>query len=287
MNKIIALILVVFTGAVVYGSAFTVNEAEQALVLRLGEHKRTITEAGLNFKVPLFENVVYLDKRILNLDVPEQELIISDQLRLVVDAVARFRIVDPLLTFQTRQNEIGAGQGLSPLLVANIREIFGQESLERLLSEERAGLMLQISKQVNAQAATFGVEMVDVRIRRVDLPDEIADDFYERMNSERKREATEIRAQGEEQARFIRAEADKQVTVILANAERDAQILRGEGDGQAVAIFANAYNKDKDFFEFYRAMQAYRKALGKDDTTLVLSPNSEFLKYLKSMDGRK
>ncbi len=287
MNKIFAIILLGVLVISAYDGFFTITETKQALVLQLGEHKRTIREPGLNFKIPFIQNVVFLDKRILNLDVPPQEVIASDQKRLVVDAIARFRITDPLLTYQTRVNEVGASQALATLLSSNLREVLGREEFITLLSGERANLMRLIRDQVNTGATGFGIEMVDVRIRRADLPAANSQAIFTRMNTERKQEADETRAEGQEQAKGIRADADRQVTVILANAERDAQILRGEGDGAAVAIFANAYNKDKDFFEFYRAMQAYKIALGKNDTTLVLSPNSEFFKYLKSMDGRK
>lgn len=287
MNKFVLLILVGLGAVLAYSSFFTVTETQQALVLQLGEHKRTIQEPGLNFKIPFFQNVVFLDKRILNLDVRPQEVIASDQKRLVVDAIARFRIIDPLLTYQTRVNEVGAAQALATLLSSNVREVLGREEFITLLSGERANLMRLIRDQVNTGAKGFGIEIVDVRIRRADLPAANSQAIFTRMNTERKQEADETRAEGQEQAKGITADADRQVTVILANAERDAQILRGEGDGEAVSIFADAYNKDKDFFEFYRTMQAYKKALGKNDTTLVLSPNSEFFKYLESMDGKK
>lgn len=285
MNKLLMIALSLGLAAVAYMSVFTVSQTEQALVLQLGEHKRTVKDAGLHFKLPLVQNIIYLDKRILNLDVPTQELVISDQKRLVVDAIARFRIIDPLLTFQTRQNEAGAAQALNGLLVSNIRQVFGRETFIRLLSEERGELMQQIRDQVNEDASTFGVEMVDVRIRRVDLPDANSQAIYTRMNTERQREARETRAEGQEQALRIRAEADRTVTVLLANADRDSEILRGEGDGEAVQIFALAFGRDVDFFEFYRSMQAYKAALKPGDTTLVLSPNSEFFKFLDSIDG--
>lgn len=287
MNKFVLLILVGLGAVLGFQSFFTVTETQQALVLQLGEHKRTIQEPGLYFKLPFIQNVVFLDKRILNLDVRPQEVIASDQKRLVVDAIARFKIIDPLLTYQTRVNEVGAAQALATLLSSNLREVLGREEFITLLSGERANLMRLIRNQVNEGAKDFGIEIVDVRIRRADLPAANSQAIFTRMNTERKQEADQTRAEGQEQAKGITANADRQVVVILANAERDAQILRGEGDGEAVSIFADAYNQDKDFFEFYRAMQAYKIALGKNDTTLVLSPNSEFFKYLQSMDGKK
>lgn len=287
MNKFISIVVLGLFVVLGYSSFFTVTETQQALVLQLGEHKRTIQEPGLYFKIPFIQNVVFLDKRILNLDVRPQEVIASDQKRLVVDAIARFKIIDPLLTYQTRVNEVGAAQALATLLSSNVREVLGREEFITLLSGERANLMRLIRDQVNEGAKGFGIEIVDVRIRRADLPAANSQAIFTRMNTERKQEADETRAEGQEQAKGITADADRQVTVILANAERDAQILRGEGDGEAVSIFADAYNKDKDFFEFYRTMQAYKKAIGKNDTTLILSPNSEFFKYLDNMDGKK
>lgn len=287
MNFFLKTALIV--GALFLGisSVFTVTEVEQALVLQLGEHKKTIREPGLYFKLPFVQNVIFLDKRILNLDVPSQEIIASDQKRLVVDAIARFKIIDPLLTYQTRGNEANAAQALATLLSSNLREVLGREEFITLLSGERANLMTRIRDGVNQGAATFGIEIVDVRIRRADLPEANSQAIYTRMNTEREREARETRAEGGEQALRIRAEAERERTILLAVAERDSQILRGEGDSEAVRIFAESFGRDIEFFEFYRTMQAYRKALNNDDTTLVLSPNSEFFKFLDSMYGNK
>lgn len=282
--KIAVIFGVLFLGV---SSLFTVTEVEQALVLQLGEHKKTIREPGLYFKLPFVQNVIFLDKRILNLDVPSQEIIASDQKRLVVDAIARFKIIDPLLTYQTRGNEANAAQALATLLSSNLREVLGREEFITLLSGERANLMTRIRDGVNLGAATFGIEIVDVRIRRADLPEANSQAIYTRMNTEREREARETRAEGGEQALRIRAEAERERTILLAVAERDSQILRGEGDSEAVRIFAESFGRDIEFFEFYRTMQAYRKALNNDDTTLVLSPNSEFFKFLDSMYGNK
>lgn len=282
--KMILILLVMFLGV---SSLFTVTETEQALVLQLGEHKKTIREPGLYFKLPFIQNVIFLDKRILNLDVPPQEIIASDQKRLVVDAIARFRIIDPLLTYQTRGTEAGAAQALATLLSSNVREVLGREEFITLLSGERANLMTRIRDGVNDGAKAFGIEIVDVRIRRADLPQANSQAIYTRMNTERQREARETRAEGGELAQRIRAQAERERTILLAEAERDSQILRGEGDSEAVRIFAESFGRDVEFFEFYRSMQAYRKALNDDDTTLVLSPDSEFFKYLDSMYGTK
>ncbi len=284
MKKLTMIIAVGLALAVLaYMSVFTVTQTDQALVLQLGEHKRTVKQPGLHFKLPFIQNVIYLDKRILNLDLKPEEIVSSDQKRMVVDAIARFRIIDPLLTFQTRRNERGVSQALETMVSSSVREVLAREQFITLLSGERADLMRQIRDSVNAAAHSFGVEIIDVRLRRVDLPARNSQSIYERMNTARRQEAQEIRAEGQEQALRIRAEAERERTILLANAERDGQILRGQGDSEAVRIFAEAFGRDVEFFEFYRSMQAYKVALQPGDTTLVLSPNSEFFKYLDSM----
>ncbi|MCH7630473.1 MAG: protease modulator HflC [Proteobacteria bacterium] len=284
MKKLTMIIAVGLALAVLaYMSVFTVTQTDQALVLQLGEHKRTVKQPGLHFKLPFVQNVIYLDKRILNLDLKPEEIVSSDQKRMVVDAIARFRIIDPLLTFQTRRNERGVSQALETMVSSSVREVLAREQFITLLSGERADLMKQIRDSVNAAAHSFGVEIIDVRLRRVDLPARNSQSIYERMNTARRQEAQEIRAEGQEQALRIRAEAERERTILLANAERDGQILRGQGDSEAVRIFAEAFGRDVEFFEFYRSMQAYKVALQPGDTTLVLSPNSEFFKYLDSM----
>jgi len=286
-TRIITLVILGAAAFTLYLAAFTVSETQQALVVQFGNPKRTIRDAGLHFKIPVLQQVIYLDKRILNLDPPAQEIIASDQKRLVVDAIARFRIIDPLLTFQTSQTETRVAQRLGTIIISNLRQVLGEQAFENLLSGERAQLMLDIRDTVNADSASFGIEMVDVRLRRVDLPEANSQAIYQRMQTEREREAQESRAKGREQAVRIRAQAERERTVLLAVAERDSSILRGEGDGQAVKIFADAFNTDKEFFEFYRSMQAYRKTMSSEDTTLVLSPDSEFFKYFGLMGGKK
>ncbi len=206
---------------------------------------------------------------------------------MVVDAIARFRIIDPLLTFQTSQNETGARQRLRTIVISNLRQVLGEQAFENLLSGERAQLMLDIRDSVNANAATLGIEVVDVRLRHVDLPPANSLNIYQRMQSEREREAREARAKGREQAVRIRAQAERERTVLLAVAEKEASILKGEGDGLAVKIFADAFNTDKEFFEFYRSMQAYQKTMSSEDTTLVLSPDSEFFKFFGLVGERE
>lgn len=287
MNRMVKYLILFALAFSAYLAAFTVSETQQALVVQFGNPKRTIRDAGLHFKIPFLQQVIYLDKRILNLEPPAQEIIASDQKRLVVDAVARFRIVDPLLTYQSAQNEIGAAQRLSTIIVSNLRQILGEEAFETLLSGERAKLMRDIRDSVNENAKAFGIEMVDVRMRRVDLPEANSQAIFQRMQTEREREAQEARARGREQAVRIRSQAERERTVLLADAERQSAIIRGEGDGQAVKIFADAYKQDEEFFEFYRSMQAYRKTLGPEDTTLVLSPDSEFFKFFGLLEHER
>ena len=287
MKRILPFVVLIFLLLGGYLAAFTVSETQQALVVQFGNPKRTIKDAGLHFKIPVLQQVIYLDKRILNLDPPKQEIIASDQKRLVVDAIARFKIVDPLLTFQSSQNEAGAAQRLGTIIISNLRQVLGEQTFATLLSGERAQLMLDIRDSVNLNAQALGLEIVDVRIRRVDLPEANSQAIFQRMQTEREREAQEARAKGREQAVRIRAQAERERTVLLAEAERQASILKGQGDGLAVKIFADAFTTDEDFFEFYRSMQAYRLAMSSEDTTLVLSPDSEFFKFFGLVGGRE
>ena len=255
------------------------QEISQAIVLQFGDPKKIVTKAGLNFKLPFIQNVVYLDKRILNLDNDPEEVIAADQKRLIVDAFARFKIVDPLKFYISVGNERVARSRLSTIINSRIRGVLGTQELATLLSTDRARQMQIIQSQVNEEAKNFGINIVDVRIKRADLPPANSEAIYKRMQTEREREAKEFRAQGAEIAQKIRSTADKDVTVILAEANKKSEIMKGEGDGQRNKIFANAFGQDPQFFAFYRAMQAYEKALIGGETSLVLSPDSEFFKF--------
>lgn len=257
---------------------FIIDERRQAIVVKFGSPQRTVTEPGLHFKMPFLEQVIFLEKRILSLDVPPQEVLASDQRRILVDSFARYRISDPLKRYQAARDERAAASLLENLMESTVRQVLAREPMNGIVSGQRAELMQRISQLTNERAQTFGLEVVDVRLKRVDLPRENSQAIFDRMKTEREREAAEKRASGQRDAVKIRAAADRQVAEILAEAERKSQTIRGEADGQAVKIFADAYGKDKDFFEFYRTMQAYRASLGKDDTRLVLSPDSEFFK---------
>lgn len=280
-----ALFLAGLLAIIGYFSIFQVYETEQAIVIQFGDPKRTVLEPGLKFKLP-WQNVVTLDRRILNLDVQPEQVSAADQKRMVVDAFARFRIEDPLKTYLRVNNENGARNRLETLVRSTAREVLAQQTFATLLSSERGRLMTEIRDRANQAAADIGLTIVDVRIKRVDLPDENSQAIYRRMETERQQEAAQIRSEGDEQALQIRAKADRDRTIILAEAEKNANILRGEGDGEAVRIFAEAFGKDEEFFNFYRSMQAYRKALGQSDTTMVLSPDSEFFEFFDaSKDG--
>ena len=276
--KIIVPILAVL-GFIGYMTLFTVNEIQQAIILQFGDPKRVIQKAGLNFKLPFIQNVVLLDKRILNLDAPSEEIIASDQKRLIVDAFARFKIKDPLKFYISVGNERVARSRLSTIINSRIRGVLGQEELATLVSKERARLMDKITKDVNTEAEKLGIEIIDVRIKRADLPQANSEAIYRRMQTERLREAKEFRAQGAEIAQPIRSTADKEVTIILAEAQKKSEILKGEGDGTRNKIFANAFGKDAEFFSFYRAMQSYEKSLIGGETSLILSPDSEFFRF--------
>ena len=271
--------VIVVLGIAAFQSIFIVQEINQAIVLQFGDPKKIITKAGLNFKLPFIQNVVYLDKRVLNLDNPPEEVIAADQKRLIVDAIARFKIVDPLKFYISVGNERVARSRLSTIINSRIRGVLGTQELATLLSTDRAKQMSIIQNDVNTEAKNFGIEIVDVRIKRADLPPANSDAIYKRMQTEREREAKEFRAQGAEIAQKIRSTADKDVTVLLANANKKSEIMKGEGDGQRNKIFAGAFGRDPQFFAFYRAMQAYEKALIGGETSLVLSPDSEFFKF--------
>ena len=271
--------IIIVLAATAFFSIFIVKEINQAIVLQFGDPKRIILKPGLNFKIPFIQNVVFLDKRILNLDAPPEEVIASDQKRLIVDAFARFQIVDPLKFYISVGNERVARSRLSTIINSRIRSVLGTQRLQTLLSEDRNKQMALIQEGVNNEANKFGIKIVDVRIKRADLPQANSDAIYRRMQTEREREAKEFRAKGAEMAVTITSTADKDVTVILADAQKQSEIMKGEGDGSRNKIFADAFGQDPEFFAFYRAMQAYEKALIGGETSLILSPDSEFFKF--------
>ena len=271
--------LIIVAAAVIFFSVFMVKEVNQAIVLQFGDPKKIISKPGLNFKIPFIQNVVFLDKRILNLDTPPEEVIASDQKRLIVDAFARFQIIDPLKFYISVGNERVARSRLATIINSRIRNVLGRQELQTLLSEDRSKQMSLIQEGVNNEAENFGIKIVDVRIKRADLPQANSEAIYRRMQTEREREAKEFRAKGAEMAVTITSTADKEVTVILAEAQKKSEIMKGEGDGQRNKIFADAFGRDPEFFAFYRAMQAYETSLIGGETSLILSPDNEFFKF--------
>jgi len=269
----IGIFVVALLGLLIYSTFFIVKETHQAIVLQLGNPKKVYKEAGLYWKIPLLQNVHFLDKRVLDIDAPSEEIIALDQKRIIVDAYAKFIIVDPLKFYISVGNERVAQSRLSSIINAKIRGVLGKENLVNLISTNRTKLMNQITKDVAEEANDFG-------IKRADLPAANSEAIFKRMQTERTREAKEFRAEGFELGQTIKSTADKEVAIILAEARKKAQILRGEGDGQRNKIFAEAFGRDPEFFSFYRAMQSYEKSLiSGSETSLVLSPDSEFFRY--------
>ena len=285
MKKILLPVVGVIA-VVAFFSIFIVKEVNQAIVLQFGDPKKIISKPGINFKLPFIQNVVFLDKRILNLDAPPEEVIASDQKRLIVDAFARFQIVDPLKFYISVGNERVARSRLSTIINSRIRSVLGTQRLQTLLSEDRTKQMSLIQEGVNNEAEKFGIKIIDVRIKRADLPQANSDAIFARMQTERNREAKEFRAKGAEMAITITSTADKEVTVILAEAQKKSEIMKGEGDGKRNKIFADAFGQDPEFFAFYRAMQAYETALIGGETSLVLSPDSEFFKFFGNINKK-
>jgi membrane protease subunit HflC len=265
---------------------YTVPQWMQAIVVQLGDPVRTVREPGLYVKIPFIQEVLYFDRRILEYDAQPRELLTVDKQQLVVDNYARWRVIDPLQFYRTVRNEAGAQSRLDDILYSNVRETLGRHTLREIVSEKRAALLEQVTKRSDENARGYGIEVIDVRIKRADLPEKNEQNVFSRMRTERERLAKKFRAEGEEEARKITSEADKEVRILMADARRQADIERGEGDALAVKIFADAYGRDPSFYEFVRTLEAYRKTLG-EGTTLILSPSSDFFRLLKEGDGRR
>ena len=286
IGRLVTLAVAALLLAGVSGSLFTVNQTQQALVLQFGEPKRTIQEPGLAFKLPFIQDVTYYEKRVLSL-IPQdaEEVILSDQKRLQVDAYARYQVQDPLLFYQTVRNELGARGRLEAIIDSSVRRALGRETLASILTGQRNDITRSIGEEVNASVSSLGIKIIDVRLRRADYPAATSQNIFNRMKSEREREAKEFRATGEEEAQKIRADAEKTRTVIISEAQREAQETRGAGDGKAIEIYADSFGQDADFFAFYRSMEAYRKSMNNNDTSLVLSPDSSFFRFFKDKNG--
>lgn len=286
-NRLTILVIGAFLLAMLaLSSVFRVQETQQALVIEFGEPKTTVTTAGLHFKLP-WQSVVTLDRRILPLDLAQKEVITADQKRVIVDAFARFRIENPLLLYQAVSNEAGAADRLETVVNSVLRRVMGSVPFSAMLSEDRTKLLVAIRTAANEQAKGLGIQVIDVRIKRADLPEANSEAIFKRMRAEREREAREARATGAELAQGIRSRADRERTVLISTAQRDAQVIRGKGDGEAARVFTQAVSRDPDFFAFYRSLQAYKESMAPEDTTLVLSPDSEFFRFFNSLQGRR
>ena len=288
LNVIGGVIVVLIVAALIvgYSALFTVYQTQQALVVRLGQVVRVVDEPGLHFKAPFIDNIIAVDKRILDLEAPPQEIIASDQKRLVVDAFARYRIKDPLRFYQTLGSITGANSQLSILLNSALRRVLGEVTFSHVVRDQRAELMARIRELVDHEAAAYGIVVVDVRIRRADLPEQNSQAVYQRMQTERQREAAEFRAQGAQRAQEIRSRADREVTVLVAEATSKSEQIRGEGDATRNQIFADAFNRDADFFSFYRSMQAYEHGLKHGDTRMLLKPDTSFFRFFNNPSGK-
>jgi modulator of FtsH protease HflC len=285
-RRTVALIVAALIVVIVASKAlFTVDQTEQALVLQFGQPRQVVRTPGLHTKWPFLQNVVAFDKRLLDVEPPPEEVIGVDQKRLVVDTYTRYRIVDPLLFYQTVGTEEAVRNRMTALVSSSLREVIGKVSLSAILSVQRAAIMHKIRDEVRAEAKSFGIEVVDTRLRRADLPAQNSEAIYARMNSERQQQAALYRAEGAQAAQSIRANADRERTVILADAQRDAQKVRGAGDATAIAVYAKAYGQDKKFFAFYRSMRAYRDALSGAKTSFVLTPEGTFFRFFNGLNG--
>src|ERR1700719_678356 len=286
VTGIMLLLLLLLLLIVGYSSVFTVDQTEQALVVRLGEPVGVVTDAGLHFKAPFVDTVIPIDKRILDLENPSQEVIASDQKRLVVDAFARYRIKNALQFYQSVGTIHAANIQLTTLLNASLRRVLGEVTFIQVVRDEREALMARIRDQLDKEAGGYGIQVVDVRIRRADLPEQNSQAVYQRMQTERQREAAEFRAQGSQKSQEIRARADRDVTVLLADATSQSEQVRGQGDAERNRIYAESYGKDPDFFAFYRSMTAYENGLKSNDTRFLLRPDSDFFRFFGSAAGR-
>lgn len=288
MNRTVLTVIAVVLAILVIVSMsafYTVHQAQQALVLQFGQPVNLVREPGLRLKLPFIQNVIFYDKRLLDYDAEPQEVIALDQKRLVVDAFARYRIVDPLRFYQTVGSEAVVKARLGATVTASVRNVLGSVPFSAVLTDQRSALMRRMTELVQAEASVFGIEVTDVRIMRADLHPDNSPAIYARMQTEREREARQNRAEGAETGQRIRAEAERERTVLLADAQKRAQIRRGEGDGSAAKIFADAYSQDSEFYSFFRSLQAYRQAFGDGNSTMVLSPDNEFFKYFRDIRG--
>ncbi|PPR35390.1 MAG: Modulator of FtsH protease HflC [Alphaproteobacteria bacterium MarineAlpha6_Bin3] len=285
LNKKLLIPIILFFLVIFFSALFIVKQTEQALVLQFGDPIKVIKKPGLKIKIPLIQNAIFYDTRVLDFDAEVEEVILSDQKRLLVDAFIRYKIVDPLKFYQSVINESGFKARVGGILSGSLRRVLGSDPLEVVLSQDRGELMERIQTDIDKEAFNFGVKMVDVRIKRADLPKANSEAIFARMRAEREKEARQFRAEGSEESQRIKSKAEKEKAVIIAEANKEAQTIRGEGDGESVRIYAETFKKDEEFFSFYRSMEAYKKAFKDGDDSLILSPDSDFFKYFDSKTG--
>lgn len=266
---------------VIVSSIFTVDQRQSAIVFQFGEAVRLIEKPGINIKIPFLQNVRFFDNRVLNVNAEAKELTAADGKRIIVDSFAKYKIVDPIKFFRTVQSYEGANLRLNRMLESAMRKVIGRVNLSTLLTDQRSHLMLSIKENVNSEAKAYGIDIIDARIKRADLPHENSEAIYKRMQTEREKEAKQIRAEGREEGARIRSKAEKESKIIVANAFRDSEIIKGEGDAEAAKIYNQAYSKDPEFYKFYRTLDSYKNSLNKDNTKFVISPSSDYFKYLK------
>ena len=284
MNKSTKKILIIATLALIIfqSSFFTVDQRQQVLILQFGEPIRAIDTPGIKFKMPFIQNAIFFEKRIIDLALPEQEVIASDQKRLIINAFTKFQITDPLKFYTTVGSSYGLSGKLSGILDSSLRQVIGEVTLNELLTENRGNIMKKIKDAVGSSSEIFGIKIIDVRIMRADLPKENSDAIYARMQTEREKEAREIRAKGAEEADKIRAEANKEKTIIIAEAKKNSDIMRGNGESESNKIYASSFGRDPEFADFYRSMSAYKTAFSNDKTKMIISPDSDFFKYFNN-----
>lgn len=284
MNKSTKKILIIITLSLIVfqSSFFTVDQRQQVLILQFGEPIRAIDTPGIKFKMPFIQNAIFFEKRIIDLSLPEQEVIASDQKRLIINAFTKFQIIDPLKFYTTVGSSYGLSSKLSGILDSSLRQVIGEVTLNELLTENRGNIMKKIKDAVGSSSEIFGIKIIDVRIMRADLPKENSDAIYARMQTEREKEAREIRAKGAEEADKIRAEANKEKTIIIAEAKKNSDIVRGNGESESNKIYANSFGRDPEFADFYRSMSAYKTAFSNDKTKMIISPDSDFFKYFNN-----
>ena len=273
---------------ILFSALFIVKQTEQALILQFGDPIRIIKKPGLKIKIPLIQNAIFYDTRVLDFDAEVEEVILSDQKRLLVDAFIRYKIIDPLKFYQAVINENGFKARVGGIISGSLRRVLGSDPLEVVLSKNRSGLMEKIQEEIDKEAVNFGVKMIDVRIKRADLPKANSEAIFARMRAEREKEARQFRAEGSEESQIIKSTAEKERTVIIAEANKKSQTIKGEGDGEAVNIYAKGFKKDEEFFAFYRSMEAYKKVFedSEDEPTFILSPDSDFFKYFNNKSGK-